>query len=287
VVKQSLHLVLLLFLLISSGCQTNTIKDTVTKEKLDVLRNPPSTVEKLKVNSDSMLSYSTYNPIAMDNIVFLNKSYYQKHMIARGDIVIFKTDDMKFPLDYGRIIGLPEEEVNLKAGHIYIDKKKLDAFYGSEFRGVTRYEKEPTSLEHPVLLGEGEYFVLGDYWQRSFHDSQTAGPIVSSDIVGKIVGWEGPKTAWDYQQGVIIGIESNRIAIVRNVEASVLREKNTDEIMGMAYPEGMWVVVEHSEEIQDLKIGDIVKYELVGEFKSLNPLEAKAVNFEWIGSVFE
>ncbi|WP_397376149.1 hypothetical protein [Paenibacillus sp. sptzw28] len=39
-------------------------------------------------------------------------------------------------------------------------------------------------MKHPVTLGEGEYFVLGDYWRRSFNDSQTAGPITSSEIVG-------------------------------------------------------------------------------------------------------
>ncbi len=285
--KQSSFLVFLLVLLFTGGCKTDTITDTVTKEELDIIRDPVSSLVKVTINSDSMLNYSSYNAMLMDNNVFLDKAYYQNHTIARGDIVMFQTGDTRIPADFGRIIGLPEEEVHLKGGHIYIDGKRLDSFYGSESRGEPNGEKEPTSLKHPVTLGEGEYFVLGDYWRRSFNDSQAAGPITSSEIVGKVVGWEGPKAAWDYQQGVIVGIEPDRVAIVRNVSVNALRVRSTEEIMGMAHPEALWAIVEHKEDIQALKIGDTVKYELIGDFKLTTPLQAKAANFERIGSLFE
>lgn len=278
-------LVFLAVLLFAGGCETDTITDAVTKEELDIIREPVPAWTKVTINSDAMLNYSSYNPMLAGNSVYVDKAYYRERAIARGDIVMFRTEDARG--DFGRIIGLPTEEVDLKNGFIYIDGNKLDAFYGSEFRGKPNAEKEPTSLDQPVALGDNEYFVLGDYWRRSLNDSQTAGPFRSDVIMGKVVGWDGPKTAWDYQQGVIVGIASDRVAIVRDVSANALRVRSTEEIMNIAYPEALWAYVESRQELQSLKIGDIVKYELIGNFKLTTPLQARAGHFERIGSLLE
>ncbi|GLX66824.1 signal peptidase I [Paenibacillus glycanilyticus] len=277
----------ILALLLASGCTADTVKDTVTQEKLEIIKSPSATQEKLAVHTDSMLNNTTYNPVAMGNDVYVDKTYYKDQNVARGDIVLYKTGDADFPLDYGRIIGLPEEEVNLKDGRIYINSKKLEAFYASEFSGNKQYENHPTSMRQPVGLEAGQYFVLGDYWQRSFHDSQTIGPIVRSTIVGKVVGWEGPKQAWDYEQGIVVGIEDKEVAIVREITANELRASRTDQIMGDAFPEAIWIVVDHHEEIQALQIGDTVKYELTGKFFGTSPIRAKGMKIERIGNIFE
>ncbi|MFB9324611.1 signal peptidase I [Paenibacillus aurantiacus] len=285
--KRTRMLVWLLVALLAGGCDTDTIADTVTKEELDVIRKPVDSLIKVTVNSDAMLNYSAYNAMPAGNDVFLDKTYYRHHPIARGDIVRFQTRDARLPADFGRIIGLPGEEVHLKDGHIYIDAKQLDAFYGSEFREKPHQEKEPTSLKEPVTLEEDEYFVLGDYWSRSFNDSQTAGPLASSKIIGKVVGWEGPKTVWDYQQGIIVGKESGRVAIVREVSANALRVRSTEELINMAYPEALWANVDQEAEIGALRIGDEVTYTLIGDFELTTPLQAKATNFVRVGSVFD
>ena len=76
---------------IQKYAKTDTITDTVTKEELDIILDPVSSLVKVTINSDSMLNYSSYNAMLMDNNVFLDKAYYQNHTIARGDIVMFQT----------------------------------------------------------------------------------------------------------------------------------------------------------------------------------------------------
>ncbi|MWC29871.1 signal peptidase I [Paenibacillus sp. MMS18-CY102] len=281
-------MLLLLVLLFISGCSTGTIKDTATKEELDILHEPSAALKQMTVKSDAMLNYSSYNAMLMNNNMFVDTSYYQQHPITRGDIVMFQTGDSRFPTDFGRIIGLPNEEVQLVKGHVYIHARKLAAFYGSEYREQKAGDGEtPTSMAESVKLEQGEYFVLGDNWKRSFYDSQSVGPMKASSIKGKVLGWEGPKTAWDFKQGVIVAKEPKRVAIVRNVTANALHVRSVDEIMGIAHLEALWANVKQEEEIEALEIGDKVSFELVGEFKFQIPLQVTVTNFKRIGSVFE
>ena len=58
--------------------------------------------------------------------IFINKFVYRFEPIERGDVVVFW-----YPLDHSksfikRVIGLPGETIELRAGHVYVDGKELD-----------------------------------------------------------------------------------------------------------------------------------------------------------------
>jgi len=94
----------------------------------------------------------------------------------RGDVVIYR-----MPLDPNqfyikRIIGLPGEKVEIKNNSVIINGENL----------IEPYVKGSTLANINLVLGDDEYFVLGDNRGRSF-DSRVHGPIKSADIVGKII----------------------------------------------------------------------------------------------------
>jgi signal peptidase I len=71
-----------------------------------------------------------------------------------------------------RVIGVPGDAVAWRAGHVYVNGKKVDDI--------------PTSSFRPVHVGRGEYFVLGD--NRSYaQDSRSFGLVPRRAIFARLV----------------------------------------------------------------------------------------------------
>jgi signal peptidase I len=77
-----------------------------------------------------------------------------------------------------RLVGLPREHVRLSGNELYIDGHKVDApFLHSDGQATSHHDCE-------LMLGDEEYFVLGDNLDYSFEDSRSMGPINRSLIRG-------------------------------------------------------------------------------------------------------
>src|SRR6202789_1929390 len=107
--------------------------------------------QPVKVEGTSM------NPLLSDQErIFINKFIYHFEPIDRGDVVVFW-----YPLDRSksfikRIVGLPGETVEIRAGEVYVDGKKLaDQFIPSSYLDGSGYG--------PIELPEDQYFVMGDH----------------------------------------------------------------------------------------------------------------------------
>lgn len=99
----------------------------------------------------------------------------------RGDIIVFK-----YPLDQRqhfikRIIGLPGETVVIEKNRVEVisSNKKIPLEESGYIPDLSMNER---SME--VVLGEDEYFVMGDNRQFSY-DSRRWGALTEEDIVGK------------------------------------------------------------------------------------------------------
>jgi signal peptidase I len=178
---------LLLVALIVNGC-TETITDTVTEEKIKVIEKIDPSLTEIEVKTDGMvadLDYGTPHPFAFQSKVLVDMKFYEHEQISRGEIVVFKTKNNKDQdTDIARIVGLPGETVSIKKGQVYINQKKLDTFYGddSTFNNNDSWDA--------VSLKDNEYYILADVRWRGSNDSQTAGPFLKQDILGKVVGYE-------------------------------------------------------------------------------------------------
>ena len=115
-----------------------------------------------------------------DNLI-VDKLSYRFHNPERYDVVVFPYQYEEDTYYIKRIIGLPGEVVNIDSdGTIYINGEPLDETYGTE----TILNSGLASSD--IVLGEDEYFVLGDNRNNSTDSRfEQVGNIHGSDIVGK------------------------------------------------------------------------------------------------------
>lgn len=135
-------------------------------------------IQRTAVNGESM------EPTLHDgDNLFVDKITYQFNDPERFDVIVFPFQYQEDTYYIKRIIGLPGETVQIDTnGTIYIDGEVLLENYGKE---VISADKIGLAAE-PIILGEDEYFVLGDNRNDSF-DSRYAqvGNIQRDDIIGR------------------------------------------------------------------------------------------------------
>ena len=118
--------------------------------------------------------------------LIIEKMSYRFSEPQRGDIIVFhypsnpKRDFIK------RIIGLPGETVQVQRGQIFTNGKPLPESY---------QPNEGTYNWGPGLIGEDEYFVLGDNRNNS-SDSHSWGTLPRDLIVGKAWFTYWPTSEW-------------------------------------------------------------------------------------------
>lgn len=121
---------------------------------------------------------SMENTIIPGDRLYVNELFDIKEA-KRGDILVFKSDEIGNKRLVKRLIGLPGETVEVKAdGNVYINGEKLDEPY------VVESEGDAKTFEVP----DHSYFFLGDnrpisydarYWQNPYIDE--------SKIIGKVI----------------------------------------------------------------------------------------------------
>ncbi len=112
-----------------------------------------------------------------DQLIVENLTYYF-HDPERFDVIVFPHGEN---VNYiKRIIGLPGETVQIRNGDVYINGEMLDENYGRE-------SIEDAGLaSQEIVLGEEEYFVLGDNRNASVDSrKEEVGTVSRSEIKGR------------------------------------------------------------------------------------------------------
>lgn len=117
-----------------------------------------------------------------DNLL-VDKLSYRFREPERFDIVVFAFQYKEDTYYIKRIIGLPGETVQIdEEGNIYINGEILEEGYGRE---VIKAENIGLAKD-PIVIGEDEYFVLGDNRNNS---TDSRSPLVANvkrkDIIGR------------------------------------------------------------------------------------------------------
>ncbi len=136
------------------------------------------------VGTRSRVDGSSMEPTLTDgDSLWVDKLSYTFGDPERFDVIIFNYDEDTTYVK--RVIGLPGETVRIdQNGNIYINEQLLKEDYGKEVILPTNLGR----ANQPVVLGEDEYFVLGDNRNNS-SDSRWAdvGNVHREDIIGKVV----------------------------------------------------------------------------------------------------
>jgi signal peptidase I len=133
--------------------------------------------------------------------IVIDPEYYKTNGIMRGDVIYFRypkslesRDIYGKPMDISRIVGLPNETIEVKKGQIYIDGKKLETFYGEAKNNIYNSamfkngDIEGHDMEKQVVP-DGYVIIIGDAWWRSI-DSQQFGALPIENIKGKVLGYK-------------------------------------------------------------------------------------------------
>ena len=94
----------------------------------------------------------------------------------RGEVIVFH-----YPKDVTkdfvkRVIGLPGEKIGVEDGDVIIDGRRLEEPY---------LTSRDTSSAKAIILGENEYYVMGDN-RRGSNDSRNWGPVAGDLVLGKV-----------------------------------------------------------------------------------------------------
>lgn len=135
-----------------------------------------------------VISSSMESTIMTNSRVMGSRLSYIIDEPERFDIILFKFPDDETSLPFvKRIIGLPNEKVEIIDGKVYIDDSNVpldDSFIKEDTRG--NYG--------PFLVPENSYFVMGDNRNDSWDSKNWTNKFVSKDkILGKILVEYFPK----------------------------------------------------------------------------------------------
>ena len=130
--------------------------------------------------SRAEVSGSSMSPVLNSgDVVLMNRLAYDLGSPERFDIAVFSKEDASYNMK--RIIGLPGETVYIdENGYVYIDGKVLKEDY------IKELANDAGIASVPVVLGEDEYFVMGDNRNNSTDSrSQDVGVVHRDEFIGR------------------------------------------------------------------------------------------------------
>lgn len=112
--------------------------------------------------------------IEEDALLVANRLAYINKAPVRGDVILFRHEELGTSLIVKRIVGLPGETVEIRSGQVYIDETPLEETY------VTDASSDSFA---PITIPAKHYFVLGDN-RRHSHDARSwEDPFVSAEEI--------------------------------------------------------------------------------------------------------
>lgn len=143
---------------------------------------------QLVVRNFRILGDSMWPTLETGQYVLVERVSYRFSEPKRGDIVVFEYPRAPQEDFVKRIIGLPDETVEIEGGSVYINGQPLTEPY---LHGQRTVAYRPVK----VTLGPDEYFVMGDNRAAS-SDSRTWGPLPRRNIIGRAWLSYWPPSRW-------------------------------------------------------------------------------------------
>jgi signal peptidase I len=135
------------------------------------------------------VQYSCMLPNIQDgDWIIVGKLAYQMGEPQRGDTIVFDPPEelnSEYPF-IKRLIGLPGETIEIRDGYVFVDGVPLEEDY---------LNARPNYRFGPVVIPEGQYFVLGDN-RNSANDSHNGWTVARENFIGKARLSYWPPSRW-------------------------------------------------------------------------------------------
>ncbi len=128
-----------------------------------------------------VIGHSMEPSFEVGDTVLVDQIAYKIGKPHRFDVVLFQNRSNEDQVYMKRVIGLPGEKIQIQNGNVYIDDQLLDMGEDAEKINL------PGIADNPVLLGEDEYFVIGDNYDSS-EDSRFSniGNVSRTEMIGRV-----------------------------------------------------------------------------------------------------
>ena len=127
----------------------------------------------------SVHNHSMEHTLESGDGVMIDKISYRFRDPKRYDIIVFKQKGSEDLIK--RVIGLPNETVQIKDGRFFINDEEID-----DIKGLDRPEYAGIA-DKPLNLLEDEYFVVGDNREESIDSRyEDVGIVTRSRITGRM-----------------------------------------------------------------------------------------------------
>ena len=137
-----------------------------------------SAITQTSVQPVKVLGKAMEPTLKQGDRIFISKSLDK---LERGDIVTYRYPADESQSFIHRVIGLPGEEVEIRAGKVYVNGAYLEEPY------VKPENNQYPADRKPVKIPEGSYYVMGDNRDNS-NDSRNWGALAKKYIYGKYIG---------------------------------------------------------------------------------------------------
>jgi len=141
-----------------------------------------------------------------EDCIVANLDYYNSNTIQQGDIVVFNAPQGGIWIF--RIIGLPNDSIEIKDGYVYVNNllnetiatneyilgdqvviEHLERINSAKTISTLRHKQplmQETQAFEKTRIPENEYFLMGDNRDNAF-DSRFIGAIKKDDILGRVM----------------------------------------------------------------------------------------------------
>lgn len=179
-------------------------------------------ISKIKYRNYQITSLSMENTLLKGDYVYCDKLYYKSRTIHQNDIIVYTHSESKKHTVH-RVIGLPEDQIEIKDKIIYINNEVYETefikFIDSRIiqRGSGRIQWDTEFMGSkdnfgPIIVPKNHYFVLGDNYDIS-GDSRYWGFVPKEDIIGKpiyIYLSYGEKPINDYREFINLSFSQKK-----------------------------------------------------------------------------
>ena len=129
--------------------------------------------------------------------LIIDELTYRFKAPERGDVIVFKYPRNPSQKYIKRIIGLPDETIEIQNNQIIISKY-LDTMVLNESEYLSTSVSTPGNMK--VILSDNEYFVMGDNRAAS-SDSRKWGALPEENIIGRAILRPWPLEAYAKIEG--------------------------------------------------------------------------------------
>jgi signal peptidase I len=113
-----------------------------------------------------------------------NQLFYSDRNPERGDVVIHESVEHPGVFMIKRIVGMPGDTLELRGREVLIDGRPLHEPYAKHDDQAPAFSGFADRSKGAWILGDGEYFLLGDNRDHSM-DSRQYGPVPRHSIKGR------------------------------------------------------------------------------------------------------